>query len=381
MRVLIFSTAYLPLIGGAEIAVKEITDRIKDVEFDMVTARLSRSLPREEKIGNINVHRVGIGVPFFDKILLALFGYKKGLELHKNKKYNVVWSIMASYNGFSALKFKQKTGVKFLLTLQEGDSFDYILGKVKLVKKRFKQIFIQADALQAISNYLLKWGRDMGFKGLITEVIPNGVDISNFAQSYNEKDIKDTISSFNFIDKPIILVTASRLVEKNGIEDVINALPLLPSNVCFVICGDGGLRDDLKNLTVKLEVDKRVLFLGNKNHRELNKIFKASDIFIRPSLSEGLGNSFLEAMSAGLPTIATEVGGIPDFLVDNNTGWFCEVKNPASIAEKVKYIIDDTDRAEISKVIDNAKEMVTKNYSWETIVNKMNIVFKELNNL
>ena len=60
-RVVIFSTAYLPLIGGAELAVKEITDRLKDFEFDLVCARIDGNLPENERLGSVNVHRVGFG--------------------------------------------------------------------------------------------------------------------------------------------------------------------------------------------------------------------------------------------------------------------------------------------------------------------------------
>jgi len=60
-RVLIFSTAYLPLIGGAEVAIREITDRATDFEFDLVCARLKPGLPSVEKIGRVTVYRVGFG--------------------------------------------------------------------------------------------------------------------------------------------------------------------------------------------------------------------------------------------------------------------------------------------------------------------------------
>jgi hypothetical protein len=60
-RILIFSTAYLPFVGGAEIAVKEITDRLPQYEFVMVTAKIKKGLPDVENVGNIEVHRIGIG--------------------------------------------------------------------------------------------------------------------------------------------------------------------------------------------------------------------------------------------------------------------------------------------------------------------------------
>ena len=69
-KVLIFSTAYLPLIGGAEIAVKEITKRLPDWQFDLITAKIKPGLSKFEKIGNINVYRIGFGLGFFDKYYL-----------------------------------------------------------------------------------------------------------------------------------------------------------------------------------------------------------------------------------------------------------------------------------------------------------------------
>ena len=72
-KVLIFSLAYLPFIGGAELAVKEITDRIYNFEFDMITLRFNKQWPRFEKIGNINVYRVDGSKLFFGSILSWVF--------------------------------------------------------------------------------------------------------------------------------------------------------------------------------------------------------------------------------------------------------------------------------------------------------------------
>jgi len=80
-----------------------------------------------------------------------------------------------------------------------------------------------------------------------------------------------------------------------------------------------------------------------------------ADVFVRPSLSEGLGNVFLEAMAAGLPIIGTPVGGILDFLKDGETGLFCRIKNPKSIAEKIKEILSDDRLRE--KLIQNGQKL------------------------
>jgi len=375
--VLIFSTAYVPFVGGAEVAMKEITDRIDEYNFVMVTAKMDKKLPKKEQIGNITVHRIGAGIPMVDKLYLALFGHIKGIALHKKHNFSCVWSLMASYCGFSARRFKKKTNVPFLLTLQEGDPIDYILHKVRFVKKQFKEIFSLANGLQAISMYLFDWGKDMGFVGNVAEVVPNGVDVARFTKKYTDEELVAVRKSFGFSDDVFLLVTASRLVIKNDVESVIKALPLLPKDVCFVVCGTGDLNEQLVGLAKELDVFDRVTFLGNKSHEELPKILHASDAFIRPSITEGLGNAFLEAMAVGLPTIGTRVGGIlPDFL-DGKTGFFCEVQNPQSIAETIVRIqhLSPEEKNHIHK---NAMEVITQRYNWEDISGRMKHIFTSL---
>ena len=68
-RILIYSTAYYPFVGGAEVAIKEITDRLTDYQFDLITTQMDMKLPRTEKIGNVSVYRVGLGKPKIDNTL------------------------------------------------------------------------------------------------------------------------------------------------------------------------------------------------------------------------------------------------------------------------------------------------------------------------
>jgi len=377
MRVLIYSTAYFPFAGGAEVAVKEITDRVEDIKFVMITALMKRSLPRQEKLGNVFVYRVGIGIPFFDKLYLAVFGHRLGLKLHQKNQFDVVWSIMASYNGFAALSFKLKTQVKFLLTLQEGDPIEYILKKVRFVRGRFNKIFKNADGLQAISSYLENWGVDMGFAGRVKEIIPNGVDVKRFLKRYNESEFTHLRKELELPTDSFVLVTASRLVKKNGVGDVIKAVAKLPEKVQFVICGDGELELELKNITKELKLENRVNFLGNVSHEKLPKILQMSDAFIRPSLTEGLGNSFLEAMASRIITIATPVGGIVDFLVDQQNGFYCQPENPESIIKTVNEIMALSNEQK-EQIFSNAEKLIADQYNWESIVFKMNKIFKEL---
>ena len=82
-----------------------------------------------------------------------------------------------------------------------------------------------------------------------------------------------------------------------------------------------------------------------------------------------MGNSFIEAMAAGLPIIATPVGGIPDFLKDGETGLFCKVKDPKSIAEQVERLMNDDILRQ--KLKENGQKLVREKYDWNLIAKEM----------
>ncbi|MFQ5662167.1 MAG: glycosyltransferase, partial [Candidatus Paceibacteria bacterium] len=377
-RILIFSTSYHPAMAGAEIAVKEITDRLDqdDFCFDMITLRFDKTLPSLEKIGNVNVYRIRSSKLFF-----PFLAYFRSLTLHRKNKYDIVWSMMAGRNGFAALFFKLTySKVKFLLTLQEGDRLSYPKERAGVlwfaVGGLFKKIFTKADLVQVISKYLGAWARDIGYKGML-EVIPNGADVQNFQFSITNFQKNKLRKELGIEKGEKVIITTSRLVEKNAIEDIIRALTFLPENFKLLIAGEGKLFLVLRQLTDELRLTKRILFLGNIKYEEIPQYLHISDVFVRPSLSEGMGSSFIEAMAAGVPVIATEVGGITDFLKDGSTGLFCGVYDPRGISEKVELLVKDSELRK--KIIQNAKQMVEEKYDWNLIAKDMkNKVFDKL---
>jgi len=369
-RILIFSTTYYPLAAGAEIAMKEITDRLPGWQFDLICARIQPGLADTEKIGNVTVHRVGFGTPF-DKYLLPILGVKKATEIAKEEEVGAIWSLLASYGGFAALAYtwvRPKT--KMLLTLQEGDPLEHYAKRVGWLAFLHRKIFQRANAVTAISSFLAQWAKAMGFKGY-PEVIPNGVDIERFSQKSESPSSPSSRTS-----QDVVIVTTSRLSLKNGVDDLIRSLAYLPENHKLVIVGDGEDRTKLEALVREKNLSSRVTFLGEKSHDEIPAILHASDIFCRPSLSEGLGNSFLEAMTAGLPIIGTPVGGIPDFLKDGETGVFCQVRNPESIAKAVTRMLGEPGLRE--QLIARGSSLVAERYGWEGIVRKVENLLEEL---
>ena len=395
-KILIFSLAYQPFVGGAEVAIKEITDRLGgEFDFDMITANLDGRKKEFEHLGNINVYRISLfpppyeaGLPvgreggwgevkkLINKYLFPWLAYKKAVELHQQNNYQMIWAMMANQAGWAALKFKKKfPPVKYLLTLQEGDSEWDIFWRTFLIRLIYKAIYRRADYIQAISNFLKKRAENLGAQCPIG-VVPNGVSIKNYELRIKNNDLKRVIS-------------VSRLVKKNGLEDLIKAMAIVNKNqdkpVVLKIIGEGNLRRKLDGLIKKNNINDRAIIKkynkeekvleGQVSNKQDYEYLSQADIFIRPSLSEGLGNAFLEAMSVGVPVIATPVGGIPDFLRDRETGWFCKVKDPKSIAEKINYILNPANKDIVAGVVENARKMVQEKYNWDSIAVSMRNIF------
>lgn len=396
-RILIFSMTYHPFVGGAEVAIKEITDRIpkKEIEFHMVTLRFDRTLPKIEWVGNVLVHRIGFSSTqpssmdlrsfplHLNKLYYQFAAVYTGLRLHKKYSYNAVWSMMAHSAGVPGGLFKMfKPHIPYLLTLQEGDPIKHIKKVMLPIYPLFVRGFKKADRIQTISTYLAKWGTDMGFKGKPI-VIPNGADTKTFSKEYHRIELETLKQTLEKKVNSVFLITTSRLVKKNGIDSVIKALSSLPEHVSFLILGDGPDEKELKNLALEEGVMNRIQFLGNVEQKEIPKYLKVSDIFIRPSRSEGMGISFIEAMASGLPVIATQEGGISDFLYDPDrnrdvkpTGLAVNVDDPEGIVKAVlRYSSDVLLRREI---IDNAKALVEAQYDWNVIVPAMRSKFFKL---
>jgi len=390
-HILIFSIAYVPYVGGAEIAIKEVTDRLLHYEFDMITIRYDSVLPRIEKIGNITVHRIGWGKQhptekdmisfplYINKIFFPILASLEAVRLSQKKTFNIVWSVI-SYAGFPALFFKIfYHSTPFVLSLQDGDTIQHVTKRfrIRIVWPLYRLIFRKARAIHAISNYLAGFGRTMGARD--TSVIPNGVDSVLFKEKETlEKGELSLRDRLGISEEDTVLLSVSRLVPKNGLFYLLQALRYLAPTTKLILVGDGPLRSELKTFAKKIGVEEMIIFVGFIPYYELPPYYTIADVFIRPSLSEGFGNVFLEAMASGVPVVATPVGGITDIVSHGTTGFLCDLKNPEDIARSVRYILDDKNAVHVEQVIKNALKMTSHAYTWDVVAGKMDRLFQNV---
>jgi len=380
--VLVFTTAYDPFIGGAEIAILENVKRMQDkFDFFILTAHFRKELPRREFKEGAKIIRLGFGKSL-DKFLLPItcFFYALFLLISLRSRPRLMWAVMASYGSIASSTLKLFfPKVPYILTLQEGDTEEHLRkSRFYLINiLGFRYAFKMCDFVTAISSYLLEVARRFNYQGE-GQVLPNGVDILNFAREVTANEIEEVRRHLALKGNEKIIITTSRLVPKNGLDTVIRALAVIRKKerklpVKFLILGTGPEAHNLKDLARSLGVLDSLIFAGEFSHKNLLKYLKLADVFVRPSRSEGMGISFIEAMAAGIPVIGTAVGGIPDFLQDGKTGFFTKVDEPEELSQKILSIIN----GEISKdgIIEAAKKLVIEKYDWEKISGNFGSLF------
>lgn len=395
-KVLIFSLSYFPHVGGAEVAIREITKRLPHIEFHVLTNRYDARLPRHEIIDAVHVHRIGIvtSAPtisdfrrfplHLNKLLYQVWAPIIAHRLHRVHGFDAVWAMTAHAAGVPAVLFSYAhPTVPYVLNLQEGDPPEHVERTMRLLWPLFRRSFIRAAVVQPLSTYLAEWARRRGFTGPI-EIIPNGVDAARFAADVSAVQRNELRDQWGARMGDVFLITTSRLVRKNAVDVCIASLPRMPGHVKLVVCGTGPEEAHLKEQVCALGLTSRVVFAGLVDHRDLPRYLHAADIFIRPSRSEGFGASFVEAMAAGLPVIATQVGGIADFVFDEKrnpdqpiTGWAVDVDSPESVVAAVNDIMDRPEK--MRAVVATARQLVKEKYDWDVLASHMDTrVFSRL---
>ena len=374
--VLIFSWFYLPYIGGAELFVREIVSRLGGrYRFVIVTVRGDRALSRRETCGGAEIIRVGFGGRM-DKILYPLPAVWRALELDS---VSIVHAIMVNASALAAYLYRLLKHRPSILTIQNGDSEEYVrryLGPAFPIYPRLHRPF---DRIHVISEHLRDQALAYGADAARISVVPNGVDTSVFSQSAYPREELDRLRDGLGLNGSRIILSVSRLVLKNGIDELIRAMPAVAKEhaaAVLLLIGDGEDRVRLQSLAAEMRVDKRVRFLGQMDQAGVARHLCLAEVFVRPSLSEGLGTAFLEALACEVPIVGTPVGGIPDFLEEGKTGLFCEPANPESIAKAVNRLLSDRELARGCATL--GKKRVEQSYQWDRVAERIAGLYEEL---
>lgn len=221
------------------------------------------------------------------------------------------------------------------------------------------------------------------------EVVPSGIDINRFAslpllppdkggvRGVLKNLIKEKKLSLGLPLESIVIGHVARLVPLKGHSDLLKATPQILkkfSKVIILFVGDGPLKEELKEEADSLGISSKVKFLG---HREdMDQIYHIMDILVLPSELEGMGRVILEAMAASCPVAAADVMGIPELVIDGETGRLFPPRQPNKITQVVCSMLENPKH--IQEMVKNAFAMLKGKYDQKSMVKKIENIYLSL---
>ena len=307
-------------------------------------------------------------VPFF--VIMQLWST---LKIVRRDKVNVIhshWIIPSGLSGAICAKF---LGVKHVVTIHAAD----ILALERLPFKRNITDFIIKNSKQitVVSSYMYEKLIGLVSPGILqettkkTKIIPMGTHVTLLQNRISKLELKKKYG----IDNRFVVLFIGRLVEKKGVPYLLEAMPQIVSqhpDLKLVICGDGPMRAELKNLTEQLGLEEHVSFVGYVTGQKKVDYLSLSDIVIVPSIltesgdTEGMPVVVMEGLAAGKIIIASNVGGIKDAIEDRYNGFLIDPESPNQIAERTLEILNS--QAMTKRMSEKAAE-TGKRYDWQNI--------------
>jgi glycosyltransferase involved in cell wall biosynthesis len=359
-----------PLGGGAANAnyylLKKFSKNNK-IEIDLITSSTDK-YRKENFADNINIYYLDIGKnpknlhlqSSKDLLTYSFKAYFFAKKLLKNNQYDLIHAWFGIPCGFLAMLLRKP----YIVALRGSDVPFYnkrfeIADKLlfkhlsKIVWKNARSVIANSEGLKQLA---LKSAPNQKI-----EVIYNGVDINEFKPSRNKK-----------YGKTLKIICVARLIKRKGIDYLLKALgELKEKDFQLTLIGDGDQEENLKNLAKELGISKKVKFLGAVPHSKIAKYYQENDLFVLPSLNEGMSNTILEAMACGLPIITTNTGGAKELI--NKNGF--KIK-PGSVEELKKAISRYIGKISLLKSRSNISRENTKKLSWESIANNYLNIYK-----
>ena len=209
------------------------------------------------------------------------------------------------------------------------------------------------------------------FDGTKIEYIPGvGIDVDTIRNIQVSFDSKR--SELGVPHDCFLITSVGQLNDNKNHKTIIKALDQLKNdNVFYCICGKGEKEDELRHLCYQLGVSDKVIFTGYR--RDIIEILKVSNVFAFPSKREGLGVAALEAMAAGLPIVTSNVHGIVDYSVNNQTGYTCDPTDIDAFSEAFSKLYADP---VVAKSIGNYNKNAVRRFDKSNTISQMKRIYK-----
>jgi len=319
-------------------------------------------------------------------VFLSLFmlsaAKRAALAISKNFNFDLIHAHTSIPDGFIALKLGRYFNKPSVCTLH-GSDINLYPWRDRICLFLTKKVIMGTDQLIAVSNFIKSQAERIARPNANIQVVYNGCDPRKFV--FNNQTRISIRRRLNISDNSRVLIFVGNLLKAKGIFELVWSFAGLCKNhpsFSLIVVGDGDDQVKLKEAVQGCGLEKYVHLIGRVEHNKIPDFLSAGDIFVLPSHREGLPVSVIEAMACGRPVIATNVGGIPEIVRDQQTGLLIEPENVSSLTNAVMSLAFDMQRC--IKMGDTGRKIVEEGFAWgksaENLANIYRSVLKRADN-
>jgi teichuronic acid biosynthesis glycosyltransferase TuaC len=321
----------------------------------------------------LSLPRAMLGPYNCDAMLWSIRGPLR--RVHARWPFEVIHAHMLVPDGWAAAAMGAELDVPVVATGHRADVLDVPArgardaAQVERAVETIDQVVTVSAAIGAAAEALGRPRRPI-------QVIPNGAD----HEVFHPRDAVEARRRLGLPEDEQVISYVGKLVPRKGVDTLIEALGLLarrPEGApVLVAAGIGEMRPGLEARAAELGIADRVRFIGKVAHDEVPWVMSAGDVFVLPSLSEGLPTVVCEAMACGVAVVATAVDGTPEAVRDGETGFLVEPRRPAELADALGRVLDQPELAARMRV--RAHEIAAELYTWDANARQYEAVYREL---
>jgi len=333
--------------GGAQKAMLSLASTLSREDFEVTVCTMydkENYIEYFEEVYDLKIINLRmkdlVGKSLFTKIL----AFGKGVLRFKKLARDI--DIVQTYSHTANIVFPFFAflfGVKIRVTSQRM-SLDRMSKKIQLSDKLIENSFL-VTKLTSVSEGTKRSCIDIqGIRPEKIITIPNGIDLSRIDSELSLVDRSSIRNSIGLSDSQVAILTVARFHKQKGHQYLLDAILELKDDypeAVFIFVGHGELEQEIASFIKGNNLEDHVRLLGARN--DVPAIMNSCDIFILPSLWEGMPNTVLEAMSVSMPTIATSVDGTPELIIDRSHGVLIPSKNSGAIKQEIEFMLNNSE--------------------------------------